>query len=231
MKKIGVLLMISFLFLKGYSQEKNFIDQSYLETTAAIDTLVVPDRIYLSIFISEKDTKDKISVEALENKMNVQLKTLGIDTKEQLFLSDVASNFKRYFFKKTDVLKQKSYTLLVYDALTAGKVMVRLESIGISNVDLYKVEYSKIENLKIKLRERVVAKAKIQAESLLKPLGQKLIKALYISDINTPVYYKGKTSRLYVSESKVKGDSYTPIDIAFEKIKVSSTVTIKFAIE
>lgn len=54
MKKIGLLLIITLLSLKGSSQEKNFIDQPYLETTAIVDSLVVPDRIYLSILITEK---------------------------------------------------------------------------------------------------------------------------------------------------------------------------------
>ncbi|TFG76885.1 MAG: SIMPL domain-containing protein, partial [Flavobacteriales bacterium] len=103
-----------------------------METNALVDTLVVPDRIYLSILITEADTKGKTSVEELENKMAAQLKALGIDTKKQLTLADVASNFKNYFLKKTDVLKSKAYTLLVYDAQTAGKVIVGLEAINIA---------------------------------------------------------------------------------------------------
>ena len=116
MKKFGLLFIIALLSLQGYSQEKNFIDQPYLETTAIVDTLVVPDRIYLSILITEKDTRGRTSVEELENRMNTKLIGLGIDTKKQLTLSDVTSNFKKYFLKGTDVLKNKAYTLLVYDA-------------------------------------------------------------------------------------------------------------------
>ena len=51
-----------------FSQEKNFIDLPYLETSAKCDTLVTPDRIFLKIVISEKDTKGKISVEELETR-------------------------------------------------------------------------------------------------------------------------------------------------------------------
>ena len=56
---IIALCIVSFIF----SQTKNFIDQPYLETSAKADTLVIPDRIYLDILISEKDTKDKKSIE------------------------------------------------------------------------------------------------------------------------------------------------------------------------
>lgn len=235
MKKIGLLLIIGLLFLKGYSQEKNFIDQAYLETNAIVDTLVVPDRIYLSILITEKDTRGRTSVEELENRMNTKLIALGIDTKKQLTLSDVTSNFKSYFLKGKDVLKNKAYTLLVYDAKTAGKVIVGLESIEISNVHLNKMEYSKIEELKIELKQKAVLKAKMQAESMLKPLNQKIGKALFISDLNSNItnLLQGKAAGIQIRgyNSNYKAREYQPVDIEFEKIKIESAITIKFGIE
>jgi len=235
MKKIGLLLIIALLSLQGYSQEKNFIDQPYLETTAIVDTLVVPDRIHLSILITEKDTRGRTSVEELENRMNSKLIALGIDTKKQLTLSDVTSNFKNYFLKGKDVLKNKAYTLLVYDAETAGKVIVGLESIEISNVHLNKTEYSRIEELKIELKQKAVLKAKMQAESMLKPLNQNIGKALYISDLNSNLteMLQGKAAGIRIRgySSNYKAQEYKPIDIEFEKIKIASAVTIKFGIE
>ena len=234
MKKIGLLLIIALVSLKSYSQEKNFIDQPYLETTAIVDTLVVPDRIYLSILITEKDTRGRTSVEELENRMNTKLIALGIDTKKQLTLSDVTSNFKKYFLKGTDVLKNKAYTLLVYDAETAGKVIAGLESIEISNVHLNKTEYSKLEQLKIELKLKAVLKAKKQAESMLKPLNQNIGKALYISDLNSNITnaLQGRVAGIQIrGYSSYKAEEYKPIDIEFEKIKIESAVTIKFGIE
>jgi len=234
MKKIGLLLLLTLLTLQSYSQTKNFIDKSYLETTATVDTLVIPDRIYLSILITEKDTKGRTSVEELENRMNTKLIALGIETKKQLTLSDVTSNFKNYFLRGTDVLKNKAYTLLVHDAETAGKVIVGLEAIEVSNVHLSKTEYSKIDQLKIELKQKAVAKAKVQAEYLLKPLNQNLGKAIYISDLNSNFtnMLRGKATgikiRGYASSNEVQ---YNPIDIEFEKIGIQSTVTVNFEIE
>ena len=106
MKKIGLILLLTFLTFQSYSQTKNFIDKPYLETTATVDTLVIPDRIYLSILIMEKDTRGRTSVEELENRMNTKLIALGIDTKKQLTLSDVSSNFRKYFLKNKFVRKK-----------------------------------------------------------------------------------------------------------------------------
>ena len=142
---------ILFISNIGFSQTKNFIDQPYIETSAKVDTLVTPDRIFLTIFITEKDTKGKISVEEIENNMADKLKSLGINLENQLSLSDLSSNFKKYFLKQQDVLKNKAYSLVVFDALTAGKVIMELENINISNILLEKTEYSKIENLKLLL--------------------------------------------------------------------------------
>ena len=94
---ITLTLFLITISLQGFSQQKNFIDQPYVETNATVDTLINPDRIFLNILITEKDTKGKTSVEELENKMAEKLKTLGIDLDKQLYLSDLSSNFKKYF--------------------------------------------------------------------------------------------------------------------------------------
>ena len=230
MKKTGIILILSLIVTSGFSQTKNFIDQPYIETRVKVDTLVSPDKIYLNIIISEKDTKGKISVEELENKMATKLVSLGIDLKKQLTLSDLASNFKKYFLKRQDVLKSKRYSLIVYDALTIGKVMVGLEEIGISNIHLYKTEYSKIEALKLTLKTIAVMKAKKQATALLQPLDQKLGNAIYISDVNN-YGLQSRAKGIQVAYALNKKESFEPIDIDFQKIKIQSEISIKFKIE
>lgn len=234
MKKISLILLLTIISFQSYSQTKNFIDKPYITTTATVDTLVVPDKIYLSILITEKDTRGKIAVEELENRMNTKLKALGIDTKKQLTLSDVASNFKKYILKGTDVLKNKAYTLIVFDAETAGKVIVGLESIDISNVQLVKTEYSKIEQLKIELKQKAVAKAVKQANYMLKPLNQQLGKAILISDLNSNYLNRaqGNVNGIQIrGYAESKKSQYAPIDIEFEKINIKSSVTVNFEIE
>ncbi|MGB5227603.1 MAG: SIMPL domain-containing protein [Eudoraea sp.] len=232
-QKMAIRFLIALLLITSlttYGQSKNFIDQPYLETTARVDTLVIPDRIYLSILITEADTKGKTSVEKLENKMADKLKAIGIDIEKQLTLNDLGSNFKKYFLRKVDVQKDKEYTLLVHDALTAGKVLMGLESIGISNVNLIKTEYSGLEKLKIDLRQKAVRAAKIQAEAMVIPLDQKLGHALFISDLNTGVQNR-MTDRMVRVQMSKEADKDQPIEIEFEKIKIESTVNVKFAIQ
>lgn len=231
MKKNIILCLVLLVTAFSFGQTKNFIDQPYLETNASVDTLVVPDRIYLSILIRESDTKDRQSVEKLENKMESALKSLGIDTEKQLMLSDLDSNFKDYFLKKTGVLKSKAFTLLVYDAQTAGKAIQALENAKIANVNFQKAEVSNIEDLKLELRQKAVKEAVKQAQAMVKPLGQKLGKALFISDLNTGIIYGWQSRMATMEVARMKSDQYEPIDVDFQKVKVTSNVNVKFAIE
>jgi uncharacterized protein YggE len=233
MIKKNILLAFAIVYsLAGFSQQKNFIDQPYIETNAQVDTLITPDRIYLSILVMEKDTKGKTSVEELESKMESTLKRLGINTKENLTLNDLASNFKKYFLKQQDVHKSKAYTLMVNDAQTAGKVIIALEKIDISNVSFDRTEYSKMEDLQLILKSKAVAKAKKQAEYMVSPLGQKVGPAIFISGQSNNNYLQGRASGLQIRGYEADQEKqFKPADIEFQKIKVESRVAVKFKLE
>lgn len=233
MKK-NTLLFLTLFSTALFAQEKNFIDQPYIETTAKVDTLVSPDRIYLTIILSEKDSKNKTSVEELESKMASKLTNLGIDLKKQLSMQDLASNFKKYFLKQQDIVKAKSYSLLVYDAQTASKVIVGLENESISNVYLDRTEYSKSEELKLDLKSKAILKAKTIAKAMTEPIGQKVGSAIYISDqmaISNGVAGSANGIRIRGMSTIKANESYQPLDIEFDKITVEASVNAKFKIE
>lgn len=232
MKKI-TLLFILIISASSFSQTKNFLDLPYIETAAKVDTLVIPDRIYLNISFFEKDSKGKMSVEELENKMNEKLKEIGINTEKQLTLNDLASNYKKYFLKQQDVQKNKNYTLLVYNAQIAGKVIMALEEIEISNVFLEKTEYSKAEEMILILKGEAILKAKNQAIAMTKPLNQKLGNAIYISDYSNNInLLNGRVSGIQIRGNRsLEKEKYEPINIEFEKIKIESEVKVTFKLE
>jgi len=222
------LSIIGFIICLGLSaQTKNFLDVPYLETSAKVDTLVTPDKIYLSITIREKDSKGRTSVEEQENQMAKSLERLGIDLEKQLSIKDLASNYKKYFLRSKEVLKSKQYSLLVYDGLTAGKVMAALEDLGIANTYLERTEYSKMDELELELKSRAVKKAKKKAEALTIPLGQKVGTAIHIVDNSQPYYARYNQPRMEMKTMAMDAAS-TPLDIDFEKIRVESIVNIKF---
>jgi len=215
--------------------QKNFIDQPFIETIAKSDTLVVPDKIFISINLNEADSKNKKSVEEQEKLLETTLKKLNIDTEKDLSLLDFTSNFKSYFLKGQNVLKSKMYSLIVRNAVEAGKVLAELESVGISNVNIERTEYSKSEELLLELKSKAVSKSKLTAEKLAKPLNQKIGKALYISDTNSisnelqgqapGVRIRGMSSNIYGSRAA------DPIYTEFQKVKFEVEVTVKYVLE
>lgn len=230
MKRLVLGIVILVIAQAGFSQVKNFIDQPYLETSAKVDTMVTPDKIYLSIDINEGDSKNKVSVDELENRLAGLLKKLDVDVEKQLTLTDLSSNFKNYFLKRNNILKHKNYQLVVFNAVTAGRVIAGLEDIGISNVNLLKTEYSKIDELNLILKGKAVAKAKMQAEAMLKPLNQRVGAAIFIVDgySNANSYLGIRADVMAAPRSK---EAFEPINIDFEKITVESSVSVKFKIE
>ncbi len=234
MKKITIFILL-IITTKSISQTKTFIDLPYIETSAKVDTLVIPDRIYLNISITEKDTKGKVSVEELESKMNEKFKSMGINVETQLSLNDLSSNYKKYFFKQQDILKNKNYTLVLYDAKVSGKVLIALEQIEISNVVIEKTEYSKSEQMLLILKTKATEKAKSQAIAMTKPLNQKVGNAIFISDLNNSVIrmLSGSVAGVTIrgSKSLSEKNEFVPADIEFAKIKIETELNAKFKLE
>jgi uncharacterized protein YggE len=233
MKQLTQILILS-ISMTAICQEKNFIDKPYIEVEGKSDTLVTPNRIYIDVLITEKDTKGKKSVEDLEKEMFTKLQVIGVDVKKDVFMKDMLSTFKKYFLKSTDIQKSKSYSILVFDATQTTKVFIGLEEIGISNVNVEKTEHSESQKIQLKINSKAIENAKAIAESYLNPLNQKVGKAIFIGHINTTNKLQGNVSgvlirgnrSLYEQESK---GYISPIE--FEKIKISSEVGVRFIIE
>ncbi|WP_298995328.1 SIMPL domain-containing protein [Flagellimonas sp. S174] len=231
MKKLAFLLVVSIISISAFAQTKSFLDVPYLETSARVDTLVTPDKIYLSITITEKDSKGRKSVEEQENKMAQAFRSLGINLDKQLFIKDLSSNFKKYFLRQKDVLKSKSFSLLVYSGKQAGDALAALERLKIANTYLEKTEYSKMDALELELKSKAVKKAKKKADALTAPLNQKVGNAIHIVDSSQPYYPRTYArQKINVYAEAAVAQSPEPLDVDFEQIKVETSVNVKFAL-
>lgn len=226
------ILIFAFLLVAAVlkaQDSKNFIDQNYIEVTGVAYKEVVPDEIYLTVQINEKDNKGKESLEKLEREMLAKLKSLGIDTKQDVMLNDLTSNFKFYFLKRTDIFASKEYTVKVNNAALAGKVISGLSEIGISNVGLDRVEYSKEEELKMEVKKMAILNAKSKAGLLVEALDRQLGKALHIQEFDSPRVYRPQMMEMRVKGAASFDDEAPEFD--FDKIRVDATIQVKFAID
>ncbi|MBW1294994.1 DUF541 domain-containing protein [Aquimarina litoralis] len=211
-----------------------------MQTKATYTTEVAPDKIVLSILLKESNTRGKVSVEELEKRLEMVLQSNDIDIQSQLRLVTLSSNFRSFFLKKTDVYKSKSYELELKDLKLVGKILRDLESQKISNVDLSKTEYTKLEELKIELKSKAVLKAKKQAEEMAKALNQSIGKAIFISDVesNINAYQRGvnglnvrRYSAARMAAAYEVNRAEAELEVEFDKIKVAATVTVHFRLE
>jgi hypothetical protein len=231
-----------FLFAIGFSgclfsQEIDYTKIPQLQTKATYTKEVQPDKITLSITLSENNSKGKVTLEELEKKMFDILKSNNIDLSKKLSLKDLSSNFQSYFLKGTTVQKTKNYYLELESARLAGKVLKDLSENDISNVKLLKTEYSKLEELKIKLKGNAVEKAKQQAEEMAGKLNVKIGRVLFISDSETDVVnlLGGRVSGVNIrganSISGYNNFNESELDISFDNIIVEVSATVFFEIK
>ena len=233
MKKIKLTTLFVLSFILGQSQTKNFIDQPYIEVSGSADTLLTPNEIFIRILLSEKDTRDRVSIEDLELKMVNAIKALSLDTEKDLTTSDMTSNFKFYLLKSKDVIKTKLYTLKVKDAVTASQVFIKLEEIGISNTSIERVDHSDIDNIKNLMRSKAIFDAKARAIALTKSLNQSVGQAIHISDSeNFNQQLQGRVAGIQIRGATTIQNDYKDLPkIEFEKIKVTANINAKFILK
>lgn len=216
-----------------YAQSKNFIDQPYIEVSGTADTLVTPNEIYIRILISEKDSRDRISIEESEQKLVGALQSLGLNPEKDLVMNDMSSNYQFYVLKNKDVIKSKLYNLKVTDAITASRVFIKLEEIGISNSSIERVGYTDLHRMKNLMRLKAVEDAKERAIMLTKPLNQTVGPAIHISETdNLSEALQGRVAGIRIrGSSTFDKNNDTVQKIEFEKIRISSGVSIQFILK
>jgi uncharacterized protein YggE len=230
MKKTVVLLIV--LAVVGITQlnaqAKSFIDQPYVEVAGTADTLVTPNEIFIRFTISEKDTKNKVSLQDQEKAMYAALQQLGIDVNKNLVVNDMSSNFQYYFLRGKDVVKTRDYVLKVNTANDAGKVFITLEQLNIANAAIDRVDYNGLEAIRNKIRSNAVKNAYMRAKALTEPLNQNIGRAIYIGDDER--YTQPYTQPRIMLAKTMVSDETTQPDISFEKIKVSANITVRFVL-
>jgi len=160
----------------GFGQQKNFIDENYIEVTGSAEMEVTPDEIYLQVFISEKDDKRKETLEELEQKMFDQLKKAGVDVEKNVSISNVMSYLNARWLRKDNIGSGKKYQILAYDAATVEKMYQLLNEIEISSIKIVSMNHSKIEEFRRTVKVNALKVAKEKASDLAEAIGLIFIK-------------------------------------------------------
>jgi len=231
---IAVTILISTTAF-GQTGEKNFIDQNFIEVTGKAEMEVIPDEIYLKIIINEKDFKNKSLLE-IENSMVSKLQEIGIDPKKEISIKDIASNFKYYLLLKTDILLVKEFQVLVHDGKTAGKVIIELQKLGISNTKIDRIDNSKLIEYRKEVKINAIKAAQDKAKSMALAINQDIGRALFVKEIENNYYnsLQGKVAGVQIrgmSNSSTSISNNPEPDIEFEKITLDYSILVRFELK
>ena len=222
-----MVLCLMPLLTSAQMGEKNFIDQNYIEVTGKAEMEIIPDEIYIRVLIDEADNKNKTALEDRERQMMKSLEKLGIDIKKDVLIKDMTSNFKDYLLRKNDILRAKEYQVLVRDGKTAAEVFMELEKIGISNVNIERLESSEMEKYRREVKIEAVKQAREKAADLAMAIYQDIGRAIYIQEID----FGFRRPMMANSAMEMKSADAKSYDIDFEKIHIEYSILCRFELK
>ena len=192
----------------------------------------MPDEIYVAITLRERNSNKKtISVDEQEQNLKNALKSLKVDLKN-LSLAGADADLVRIEWRKKGVITQKQYSLKLGNATILGQVFTELDKLEITDAYVSHVQHSKIDSLRKVVKIMAIKSAKNKADYLLAAIGEKTGKALIVRENDaayTQMMYSLPNIRMDKYENEENKTYNDPID--FKKIKVESSIYVKFGIQ
>jgi uncharacterized protein YggE len=229
----AILLSVALLSFGQANTPLPSISSSYIEVTGKADEEIIPDEIFITIALKERYiNKEKITIDVQEMQLKNALRSIGVDLKN-LFLSDINADYVKIRRQKKDVLTQKDYVLKVGTAAMVGQVFLELDKIDITDGYISKVDHSKIDSLQKDVRIKAIKSAKEKATYLLAALGEQPGKVLVVTDspdASTQPYYPMPRVMMMKAEG-MPAEQEPAAEIEFQKIKLSSSIYVKFAVK
>lgn len=235
MKNILVTCTLYCLFSVGIlslTAQNTAPEIPYIEVEGKAEKEIIPDEIYIQVLIQERiQGKDRVTVKEQEDKLISGLKKIGFPI-ENLSLSDASAYYYTPKWRTNEVISTKQYELKASTAQMTGSIFKLLDEIDITQANITKVDHSKIEEYKNELRVTAMKAAKTKSDLMLQAIQHTTGKALIVreNEMHQPYMYQ-KTMRqemLYASDS---GAEMQQPEVDFRKIKISTSVFVKFQIQ
>lgn len=209
-------------------------NRSTINVEASAEKYVMPDEIIISVVIDEKDFAKKQSLESLEKDMVQALKKTGIDIKKDLKVVDMASDFKQYKLRKSEIKLSKSYKIKVTTATQAMKVMMSLDEVGISQVSIEELKCTKLKEYQDELRVEAMKEAKRRATLLAEAIGQTVGKAVFVRDDSyipyRPTSRMRRSNEIMLCDVAFAEEEPMP-ELEFDNYKLQCNVTVNFELK
>jgi uncharacterized protein len=229
MKKAATILVILFM-TASYAQEVKQIPQ--INTNGEGKVKVVPDQAAISVTVETKGNNAKDVKKQNDQKIEAVLKFIkkmnlapeDFKTKRVALNPQYDYEKKKHSYNATQTIEIVLKDLSKYDELMEGLV-----DEGINRIDEVTFQSSKLAQYQSDARKLAMKDAKLKAEDYVSVLGQKIGKAITISD-NSQTYYP---QPVYAAMKTMAMDSEAaPREtLAVGEITITANVSVSFILE
>lgn len=201
---------------------------------------VVPNKITLKIMLKERTdgkNQDPISIKVQEDSLHKCLKTLKIDA-SKLTVVDMSTTFETVR-KRKDAVSVKVFNLELSKYADQNTIFQKLDKWKVFNAYVEKYEHSQFDSLVLETKKKALVIAKNNAKVLLKDIGEEISNPLEIRYEQGYIEYDRGSAPLMATmwgrSDKMESDSDDQAEeiqpLEFKKIKIKSTVFVKFQIK
>ena len=229
MKK--ALLILSVLFISmSYGQEVKQVPQINVSGEGKVK--VIPDQATIAVTVETKGNNVKDVKKQNDEKIEAVLKFIKkmnlapADYKTQRVSLNPQYDYekKKHSYNATQTIEILLRDLSKYDELMEGLV-----DQGINRIDAVTFQSSKLAQYQSEARKLAMKDAKLKAEDYVSVLGQKVGRAMTISD-NSQTYYP---QPMYAAMKTMEmSDASAPREtLAVGEINITANVTVSFILE
>ena len=229
MKK--ALLILSVLFITmSYGQEVKQVPQINVSGEGKVK--VVPDEATIAVTVETKGTDAKNVKKQNDEKIEAVIKFIKkmnlapSDFKTQRVSLNPQYDYekKKHNYNATQTIEILLKDLSKYDELMGGIV-----DAGINRIDNVTFQSSKMAQYESEARKLAMKEAKVKAEDYVSVLGQKVGRAMTISDNSQTNYPQPRYASMKLMESS---DMSAPREtLAVGEINITANVTVSFILE
>lgn len=234
MKRIVLLTALLLIATTVLSQETKEAYSDFAITSGNYEQEFVPDEIFMSVVIRERDSKGKISIEEQQQQMIDALAKQGFDIQKTLKMKELSSSYT----KKGNMAFGR-YELKFATAEDFFNAYAICESLDLSEVKLDRIDRSDREQLQYDAAAGAMKSARRKAEAIAATEGRKVGKCFRFADETTlktitnqlsgAIY--GLESRKYFSGSISVSNTTVKILPEIGTVKITSLVQAKFELE
>lgn len=230
MKKSLLILALLFAGITHAQESKAQVPQIAVSGEGKIK--IVPDQAIVTVGFQNtgKDAKEvKALSDEVVDKVLKFLKKSGVPSTD--YKTNNVSLGKSYDYEKKKYNYQASQTLNITlkDLSKYDDIMMGLNDAGINSIQGVEFKSSKMEDYEREARKKAISNAKQKANDYVSVLGQKVGKAILITDNSTPYvpqpYFKGNMMAMATEADTSRST------LAIGEIEIITNVSVVFALE